>query len=115
MKSLRLASLALILPAAAVVVPSQARAIGFGIEGGGTYTKSSGISGTGSDDVWTVNGGIIVENVFPIAVLFLGLWADVQTPLELQTGGAAPSKYVPTHLGLRLGLAIGPIQPYVGV
>ena len=114
MKSLRLASLALVLPAAAVVVPSQARAIGFGIEGGGTFTKSSG-TGASPDEVWTANGGIIVENVFPIAVLFLDLWADVQTPLEIETGGAAASKYVPIDLGLRLGLAIGPIQPYVGV
>ena len=30
-------------------------------------------------------------------------------------GGRPPSKYIPIDLGLRLGLAIGPIQPYVGV
>jgi hypothetical protein len=122
MKNLRLASLALVTAAAAALVPSQALAFGFGIEGGGTFTKTSGLGSP--DNIWTPNGGIIIENNFPIAVLFLDLWADVQTPIQLQTGfqisgtsgstNAAP-KYIPIDLGLRLGLNIGLLQPYVGV
>jgi hypothetical protein len=116
MKSPRLASL--VITAALALLPAQAFAIGFGIEGGGTYTKTSGLGSP--NDIWTLNGGIIIENSFPIAVLFLDLWADVQTPIQLQTGsvlqsgGAAP-KYVPIDLGLRIGLNLGLLQPYIGV
>jgi len=113
MKNLRLASLALVV-AAAALVSDRALAFGFGVEGGGTFTKTSGL-GASPDNIWTPNGGIIIENNFPIAVLFLDLWADVQTPIELQTGGAAAAKYIPIDLGLRLGLNIGLLQPYVGV
>jgi hypothetical protein len=114
MKNLRLASLALVIAATAALVPGRALAFGFGVEGGGNFTKTSGL-GASPDNVWTPNGGIIIENNFPITVLFLDLWADVQTPIEMQNGGAAPSKYVPIDLGLRLGLNIGLLQPYVGV
>jgi len=119
MKNLRLASLALAI-AAAALVPNQTLAFGFGVEGGGTFTKTSGL-GASPDNVWTPNGGIIIENIFPVTVLFLDLWADVQTPIQLQTGfqlqsgGQASAKYVPIDLGLRLGLNIGLLQPYVGV
>jgi len=119
MKSLRLAPLALVLPAAIALMPTRALAFGFGIEGGGTYTQTSGLNASPSN-IWTLNGGIIIENNFPIAVLFLDLWADVQTPIQLQatpnmgTGQPSP-KYIPIDLGLRLGLDIGLLQPYVGV
>jgi hypothetical protein len=51
----------------------------------------------------------------------LDLWADVQTPIQLQTavlatgGGQSAPKYIPIDLGLRLGLNIGLLQPYVGI
>lgn len=119
MKCLRLAPLAFVLPAALAFLPARALAFGFGIEGGGTYTKTSGL-GT-PNDIWTPNGGIIIENNFPIAVVFLDLWADIQTPIQLQTGfqlqtgGASAPKYIPIDLGLRFGLNIGLLQPYIGV
>jgi hypothetical protein len=120
MKSLRLASLAFVLPAAVALLPTRAYAFGFGIEGGGTFTQTSGL-GASPDNIWTPNGGIIIENNFPIAILFLDLWADVQTPIQLQTavlatgGGQSAPKYIPIDLGLRLGLNIGLLQPYVGI
>jgi hypothetical protein len=106
------------LPLAAVLAflwPAHALAIGFGIEGGGAFTQASGLPDGAATSAWTPTGGIIVENTFDIAVIFLDLWADVQTPLQLQTGGDVAAKYVPIDLGLRVGLAIGPIQPYVGI
>jgi len=120
MKSVRVALVALALPAAVALLPAKAMAFGIGVEGGGTFTQSSGL-GANANSVWIANGGIIIENNFPIAILFLDLWADVQTPIALQTGfslstgGGATAKYVPIDLGLRLGLNIGLLQPYVGV
>ncbi len=120
MNRIRLASLALVIPAAVALFPTRALAFGFGVEGGATFTKTSGLDAS-PDSTWTPNGGIIIENTFPIAVLFLDLWADVQTPIQLQTGfqlasgGEAAPKYIPIDLGLRLGLNIGLLQPYIGI
>jgi hypothetical protein len=119
MKSPRLAPLAFVLPAAIALLPARAFAFGFGIEGGGTYTQTSGLNAS-PNNLWTANGGIIIENNFSVAILFLDLWADVQTPIQLQSGlpqgtGEAAPKYIPIDLGLRLGLNLGLLQPYVGV
>ena len=102
---------------AAALWSLPARAIGFGIEGGATFTQTTGLSAS-PDAIWTGNGGIIVENSFPIGMLFLDTWADVQTPIEFQTGLGPPtvaSAYVPIDLGLRAGLNTGLLQPYLGL
>ncbi len=113
--------IALAIALAGTLWPIPALGIGFGIEGGGSYTKTSGLGYL--NDIWTPTGGIIVEDEFPISVLCLDLWADVQTPTQLQTayqtsgtGNFTPVlKYIPIDLGLRLGLNIGLLQPYIGV
>jgi hypothetical protein len=63
MRRLRLAPLAFLLPAALLVLPTRALAFGFGIEGGGNFTQTNGL-GASPNNVWTVNGGIIIENNF---------------------------------------------------
>jgi hypothetical protein len=116
MTNLRLVSLALVIPSGAMLVPSRALAFGFGVEGGGTLTLASGTNSFGGlkSDLWSANGGIIIENNFPIADLFLNPWADVQTPVALNAGETV-TQYVPIDLGLRLGLNLGLLRPYLGV
>lgn len=114
----RLAVLASVLCLSAAAWPARALAIGFGVEGGAAVTYANtpaSASGVVSNAAGSANLGLMVENTFNIAVVFLDLWADVQTPLRLQTGGADAAKYVPIDLGLRLGLTLGPIQPYAGI
>jgi len=101
---------------AAALWSSPARALGFGIEGLATFTATTGVNASPST-AWTGNGGILIENVFPIGHLFLDPWADVQTPMNLQTqfGTTIASGYVPIDLGLRVGLNSGLFQPYLGL
>jgi len=116
MRNPRLVLLALLIPSGGMLAPSRALAFGFGVEGGGTLTLASGTNSfaTLKSDLWSANGGIIIEHNFPIAALFLDPWADVQTPITLNAGVNA-SQYVPIDLGLRLGLNLGLLQPYLGV
>jgi hypothetical protein len=109
-----------LIPIAAVALSNPAVAIGFGIEGGGTFTQTSGLPNPNGYGVG--NAGFIVENNFPVGALFLDLWADIQTPFLLHSGltggdllGEATPWYVPIDLGLRLGLNFGLPRPYIGI
>jgi len=122
MKTVRLVSLALVVSLGAMLVPGLALAFGIGVEGGGISVQRNGGSLYLKTDLWTPSGGIIVENSFPIRIavqdfeggvgseaphpgeiaLFLDVWADVQTPIEVNAEGGSPTWYVPIDLGLRL-------------
>lgn len=108
--------LALLPVLATALWSAPATAIGVGIEGGATYTQTIHMGSPNS--AWTANGGVILDTLFPLSAVFLDLWADVQTPIELQTSASAsyavPS-YVPIDLGLRVGLSLGLLRPYAGI
>src|SRR5450432_1890149 len=84
--------------------PSTARAMGIGIEIGGT----DALTNNGPGDQSSFALGLILDNTFNITLIDLTLWADVQTlqkvPLIDPSVGNATS-YIPVDLGLRLGLA----------
>jgi hypothetical protein len=93
--------------------PGTARAMGIGVEIGGTDAHAA--NGPGDQSSFAL--GLILENTFNFSLVDLTLWADVQTlqkvPLNDPSVGNATS-YIPVDLGLRLGLAL-PIEPYIGV
>lgn len=106
----------LLLQSATALWSIPAQAIGFGVEGGTTFTATSGVDAS-HGTIWSGNAGLLVEDVFPIGRVFLDPWADVQTPIEMQNGFALTGTpdYVPIDLGLRFGLRFGLLQPYCGV
>jgi hypothetical protein len=94
---------------------SQAMAFGVGIEGGGTVSYANGLPNGSSSFAGGAALGIIVEEEFDLPLIFLDVWADGQVPtLRLQTG-VNQATYLPFDLGLRVGLALAVLHPYVGL
>jgi hypothetical protein len=102
--------LPLVLSALVLVASLPALALGVGVEVGATGVQSNGV---GESALWGPTGGIVLDQRVPLLPIFLDPWLDVQAPLQLDD--AAPnSLFLAIDLGLKLGIALGPIEPYVG-
>ncbi len=88
--------------------------LGVGLEGAATATGVRGLGVTDSS-AGNLGVGLMVEERFDLTLAELELWEDVQTPIPLQTGGSFAAAYVPAELGLRIGLGVGPLRPFVGI
>jgi hypothetical protein len=93
--------------------PGTARAMGVGVEIGGTDAHAN----NGPSDQTSFALGLIMDNTFRAALIDFTLWADVQIPLKVPLADPSvgdATSYFPIDLGLRLGLAL-PIEPYIGI
>src|SRR5450755_4289270 len=85
--------------------PGTARAMGIGVEIGGTDSHAN--NGPGDQSSFAL--GLIIDNPFSVTLVDFTLWADVQTlqkvPLLDPSVNNATS-YIPVDLGLRVGLAL---------
>ncbi|MHB1846511.1 MAG: hypothetical protein ACYCWW_16945 [Deltaproteobacteria bacterium] len=106
--------IALFLSALFATPAARAMDVGLGLEGAATATGVRGLS-PGDSAAGNLGVGLQLEERYPLTLVELELWEDIQTPIALQTGGSYAAGYYPAELGLRLGLGIGPLRPYVGI
>src|SRR5450432_4819436 len=94
--------------------PGTARAMGIGVEVGGTVAHANNGQPPDQDSFAL---GLIIDNTFNVTLLDFTLWADVQTLQKipiLDPSVDNATSYIPVDLGLRVGLAL-PVEPYVGI
>jgi len=107
---MRWARLPLVLSALVLLASRPALALGVGVELGVTGVQSNGV---GESALWGPTGGIVIDQRVPLLPIFLDPWLDVQAPLQLDD--AAPSSlFLAIDLGLKLGITLGPVEPYLG-
>jgi hypothetical protein len=93
----------------AILLTSRAAlALGVGVELGATGVQPIGRPGEGA--LWGPTGGIVLDQRVPLLSIFLDPWLDVQAPLQLETG----LSFLAIDLGLKLGIALAPVEPYIG-
>jgi hypothetical protein len=90
--------------------------LGVGLEGAGSATHVGNGLPSGKARGWGgAGGGLLFEQRFELRGAFVETWQDIQTPLQIETGGSSAAGYLPLNAGLRLGLAPGALQYYFGV
>ncbi len=91
-----------------ILTSHRAWALGVGVEAGAVAVEPSA---GGESAVWGLTGGIVVDQRIQLWPIFLDPWLDLQLPLpiDLQSG-----HYLAIDLGLRLGIALGPVEPWIG-
>jgi hypothetical protein len=123
-------------PAAAALLlaasPAVAVEFGVGLEGGGTLTFSGNVSHGAAASTTSAGLGLVLEERFRLpAALELTIWEDAQLPFSFTDASQTTTNpslagppyfietvtagYVPMAAGLRLGLRLPLVQPYVGI
>jgi len=108
---------ALFLPVVLGLGSAPALALEIGVEGGvvGTLqSKEPGVD-SGPNPESSPLVGVVVEHSFRESAVSLDLWGDLQYPLPISTEYLDLSDYLPVDLGLRIGLVVDRLEPYLGV